>query len=91
MTDDRATNRVHTNQRTPLPDGAIRKQLASTVPYGENIARRGGSVWVAYVGEQVVGVAATADEARRMYRAAKAAEDRARVEHKKRSFLDPLK
>jgi len=58
--------------RAPLPEGAIRKQPASSVPFGEDIARHGGSVWVAYLDGQVVGVAATAGEARRMYRAARA-------------------
>jgi hypothetical protein len=68
--DNRATNKTHTTQRTPLPDRAIRKVPATSVPFGESITRRGGSVWCAYLHGELVGTAASAPEARRMYRAA---------------------
>jgi len=48
----------------------IRKQPADSVPFGPDIARRGNAVYVAYDGERRVAVAATAGEARRLYRKA---------------------
>ena len=46
----------------------IRKVDAASVPYGENICRRGRSVWAAYSGNKLVAVGATKAEARAHYR-----------------------
>jgi hypothetical protein len=45
----------------------LKKVPADSVPYGEQITRRGGHVWAAYSGEQLVAVGATAKEARAKY------------------------
>ena len=47
----------------------IRKVAADSVPYGESISRNGRTVIAAYDGERLVCAAATAEEARRKYRA----------------------
>jgi hypothetical protein len=46
----------------------IRKVPANSVPYGEQITRRGGYVWAAYDGDRLVCVAATVGEARRKFK-----------------------
>ena len=45
------------------------KVPAESVLYGESISRNGCTVWAAYGGKRLVAVEATADEARRNYRA----------------------
>jgi hypothetical protein len=45
----------------------IRKVPADSVPYGESICRRGHHVWAAYDGTMLLGVYATAKEARRKH------------------------
>ena len=47
----------------------MRKVPADSVPYGASISRNGSTVWAAYYDGQLVGVAATADAARRKWRA----------------------
>jgi hypothetical protein len=52
------------------PDAPVlRKVPADSVPYGESISGNGRTVIAAYHGERLVCVAATAEEARRRYRA----------------------
>jgi hypothetical protein len=48
----------------------LRKVPADAVPYGRVISLNGKHVWVAYDGEKLVAAAASANEARRKYRAA---------------------
>ena len=48
----------------------IRKVLASSVPYGDAICRRGKHVWAACDGDRLVCIGAKVDEARRKYRRA---------------------
>jgi len=52
----------------------IRKVSADSVLYGDAICTRGDHVWAAYDGEKLIAVGATADEARRNYRRAWAAD-----------------
>lgn len=49
----------------------IRKQPADSVPYGQDIARHGGCVYVAYDGDRRIAVAATSKEARELYKRAR--------------------
>ena len=65
---DRFDNRVHHHGPDKDPP-TVRKVPADSVPYGDSISRNGVFVWAAYEGERLVCVAATADEARRRYRA----------------------
>jgi hypothetical protein len=61
-------NRIFPHRPDPSPP-TIRKQLADSVLYGEQISTRGGCVWCGYSPEgALVVVAATADEARCKYR-----------------------
>lgn len=46
----------------------IRKVKAGSVPYGDQITRRGNYVWAAYDADRLVCVGATAKEARSKYR-----------------------
>jgi hypothetical protein len=46
----------------------VRKVPASTIPFGENASRNGQFVWCAYDGDRLVAMAATAKEARALYR-----------------------
>jgi hypothetical protein len=48
----------------------IRKVLASSVPHGDAICTRGNYVWQAFNGDRWVCTAATAKEAREMYKRA---------------------
>ena len=58
----------------------VRKVPADSVPYGESISRNGRTVWAAYIGERLVAVAATAEEARRKCRAVLEREIKERAE-----------
>ena len=67
--DDHKGNRVTTGPRWQDPHPpTIKKVAADSVPYGESSSRNGRTVAVAYDGERLVYVAATAKEARRKYR-----------------------
>ena len=57
-------NSVWPKTTKPCP---VEKVKADTVPYGEQITRRGGYVYVIREQGNVVAVGATADEARRKY------------------------
>jgi hypothetical protein len=57
---------------------AIRKEPAANHRYGKDTSRRGGIVYAAYDGDKLFCIAATASEARRLYREAVWAEVRAR-------------
>lgn len=59
----------------------IRKRPADSVPYGTDISRRGGYVYCAYDGEQLIAVAATAKEARSKYARARAGKLRTHASH----------
>jgi len=48
----------------------LRKQRADSVRYGSDVSRTGKFVWCAYDGEQLVCVAASVNETRRLYRTA---------------------
>jgi hypothetical protein len=56
----------------------VRKVGADSVPFGSSISHNGRTVWAAYNGETLVAVAAPADEARRKYRTAWLADEKAR-------------
>lgn len=62
-------NKIRT-RTAPTEGFDVRKVRADTVPYGESISPNGETVWVAYDGERLLCVAATAEEARRKGRAA---------------------
>jgi hypothetical protein len=64
----RFDNRINTHRPDEHPP-TIRKVPAATVPYGDSISRNGQTVWVALDGDQLICVAATAEEARRKSRA----------------------
>ena len=68
---DRHGNVSRTTPRKPDVGLTLRKVPADSVPYGDSISRNGVFVWAAYEGDRLVCVAATADEARRRYRALK--------------------
>jgi hypothetical protein len=72
MKDDRHGNRIERYK----PDAPIdiRKVPADSVPYGESISRNGRTVWVAYDGDRLVCIGATAGEARSKYKLLKAKE-----------------
>ncbi len=49
------------------PKLTVCKQPADSVPYGDSITTRGGYVWCVYSGETLLGVYATAKEAKRKH------------------------
>ena len=49
------------------PKLTVSKQSAESVPYGDSITTRGGHVWCVYRGETLLGVYATAKEAKRKH------------------------
>jgi heme exporter protein D len=68
----------------------ICKQPASTVPYGECVAR-GRYVWCAYGAEgELIAVAATAPEARAKFRAAMRRRAREEYSERKTKYMDTL-
>jgi|ERR1700677_291446 hypothetical protein len=61
-------NRVHHRGYKPDPEELIiRKVPADSVPFGESLSRNGRTVWAAYRWQELIAVAATADDARRKY------------------------
>ena len=49
------------------PKPTVRKLPADSVPYGPEISRRGGYVYGGFDGEQLIVIAATTPEVRRLY------------------------
>lgn len=83
--DDRRGNRVTNGPRAKWPGQlSVRKIPAEDAgPYGTAISTHGDYVYGAYDGDRLVCIAATADEARRKYRAAMRREEGDRLESRK--------
>lgn len=61
-------DKCRTAYRPDPPGLSIVRVEAASVPYGTDISRNGKSCWAAYLDGVLIGVAATADGARRKYR-----------------------
>lgn len=64
----RGTHGTRNSPHTDGPKPDVRKVPADSVPFGEDICRRGTSVWAGFDGDKVICVEATAVEARRKWR-----------------------